>query len=218
MTTINRMLAFLLASLLPPLASFAQTDESPASVSANLKVAYTATLIYPGLRVGIELPVKRTQLNKTRRSGAIKSVFKERFLAVSLGGYHHPDFHDNGYATVEWVARRTRSGGFFTEFSPGAGYSRTFLGGTTYQVDAAGQVTTKPLAGYSYALVTVGLGLGYDFSRIHHRSVAVFAKANALVMFPYNNFLYARPTLEIGVIYKPKQFLSRSILTKRKQK
>ena len=95
------------------------------------------------------------------------------------------------------------SNGFFTEFSPEIGYSRTFLGATTYKVNDNGDITIEKLAGYNYALITFGGGLGYDFSMKKALPFSAIAKMNIISMFPYNSTIYFRPVLEIGIRYFP---------------
>ena len=85
----------------------------------------------------------------------------------------------------------------------GPGFSRTFLGGTTYRVDDRGNISVVKLAGYNYALITIGGGLGYDFTAKKQLPVSGFAKMNLILMFPYNSTLYFRPVLEIGIRYTP---------------
>lgn len=99
--------------------------------------------------------------------------------------------------------RRTKSSGFISEFSVGPGYSRTFLGGTTYKVDDNGIISVISNAGYNYALITVGGGFGYDFSMKRQLPVSIFGKMNLLSMFPYNSTIYFRPVLELGFRYMP---------------
>ena len=188
---------------------FSQTDSLTSRVylSSNISLAFNGSLIYPGIRAGIELPVTTADLTISRKSKNPKLITKERFAAAVIGWYHHPDFHDNLYLTAEWRMRRTLRGGFFSEFSPGIGYSRTFLGGTTYEVNENGDVKIKKLAGYSYAVVTVGGGAGYNFSKKKGIPVSVYSRINMLLMFPYNSTVYFRPAIELGVIYSPVCFL-----------
>jgi len=174
---------------------FSQISQTMASTKpVNLKLAYNSSLIYSGIRLGVEFPVKSREK---------KDYVNDLFITANLSGYHHPGFHDNLYATTGLLMRKTRPDGFFTEFSPEAGYSRTFLGGKTYRVDLNGVVTKVPLAGYNYALISVGEGLGYDFSRTKSIPVLGYFKFNLLAMFPYNSSIYLRPAMEIGFIYKP---------------
>ena len=182
---------------------FSQRD-SPGrlSDSLNLKVSYNSSLIYPGARLGAEYSVKSFNVAKTKKSGKKKDFDKERFVSANLGWYHHPNFQDNMYLTGGWTMRRTHSKGFFTEFSPEIGLSRTFLGGTTYKVDNNGNVSVVKLAGYYYALLTVGGGVGYDYSKVKHKPFILFYKLNLLSMYPYNSTIYVRPAMEIGLIYK----------------
>ena len=182
---------------------FSQSD-SPGrfSDSLNLKSSYNSSLIYPGARSGIEYLIKSINVAKTKKSGKKKDFDKEQFVSANLSWYHHPSFHDNFYLTGGWTRRKTHSKGFFTEFSPEIGISRTFLGGTTYKVDNNGNVSVVRLAGYYYALLSVGGGVGYDFSKIKFKPFMLFYKFNLLSMYPYNSTIYIRPAMEIGVIYK----------------
>ncbi len=186
--------------------------------SSNLSLSYISALIYPGARFGVELPVNTIYISKKRKSGKTRDFTKDRFVTVNLSWYHHPAFHDNVYASAGWTLRRTKSNGFLTEFSPEIGLSRTFLGGTTYQVDDNGNVSIKKRAGYYYALFSVGGGIGYDFSNTKRKPFSIFSKFNVLMMLPYNSTIYLRPVVEIGLIYKPFDFLSLNVKSKSRKK
>jgi hypothetical protein len=182
--------------------------------STNLFFSYNGAIIYPGARLGIEIPVNTIYLSPVNKEGIKQAFMKDRYLTAKLSWYHHPAFHDNLYFTAGWTMRRTRSTGFFTEFSPEIGISRTFLGGTTYQVDENGNASIKKHAGYYYAVASAGGGIGYDFSKTKQKPFSVFSKLNILTMFPYNSTIYLRPTLEIGLIFKPSSFLPLNIKSK----
>lgn len=167
----------------------------------KLKLSSNSSVIYPGISTGIEIPVHYITEPELIRKSEKRAFFKTRFVSANLSWYHHPEFHDNLYFTVEWIMRRTRSGGFTSEFSGGPGYSRTYLAGTIYTVNESGDISVIKNAGYNYALVTIGGGLGYDFSVKRKIPVSVFSKINMLSMFPYNSTIYFRPVLEIGIRY-----------------
>ncbi len=213
MQTKIRLLALLV--FIPVLAHAQPTAGSRVTrTSADLRLGSSSYLIYPGITAGIELPVRVINLTRTRARGETKTIAKERFVAAGLGWYHHPGFHDNAYLTVEWIRRRTRPGGFFTQFAPGIGYSRTFLGGTTFRVSDGGEVSVRRLAGHGYALATVGGGLRYDFSRRKAAPLSVFYRVNLLAMLPYNGSVYLRPVTAVGLICKPANFLAIKTITK----
>lgn len=183
----------------------AQSDSINNSIHRHLdfKLSYNSSLIYPGLSTGIEYPLRRDYIKKLKKQGKGKSFTKERFIAGNLNWYHHPDFHDNIWLTAEWVMRRTSQKGFISEFSCGPGYSRTFLGGTTYRVNENGNISIVKLAGYNYALISVGGGFGYDYFVKKQLPFSVFGKMNVISMFPYNSTIYFRPVLELGIRYMP---------------
>ena len=183
----------------------AQSDSINDSSSRhiNLKLAYISSLIYPGITTGIEFPLYHINEKVLKNQKIVKYFTKGRFISGNLNWYHHPDFHDNLYLTAEWLMRRTKYTGLIMEFSVGPGFSRTFLGGTTYCVDDKGNISVVKLAGYNYALITFGGGLGYDFSMKKALPFSAIAKMNIISMFPYNSTIYFRPVLEIGIRYFP---------------
>ncbi len=199
------------------LSLYAQTTDSLIIKSTNLTLSYNSSLIYPGARFGFEFPVTNIEIKKKKSNGE-KVVINEKFITAQLGWYHHPYFHDNFYFTGGWTTRRIKPSGFFSQFSPEIGYSRTFLGGTTYTVEEYNEVNITKWAGYNYLLLSLGVGLGYDFEKIKDKPFAVFSKFNLLMMYPYNSTFYLRPTIELGIIYKPKSFLNHTINSKIKTK
>jgi hypothetical protein len=200
---------FSILGLLNCLISRAQSDTIFASLGRhyNLKLSYNnSVIIYPGISVGAEFPLQKLSVRVIKNKKHFRDFTKERFIAGNLNWYHHPAFHDNLYITAEWVMRRIDYKCFIWEFSAGPGFSRTFLGGTTYKVDDAGKISVIRLAGHYYALITAGGGFGYDFSMKKQLPVSTFARMNLIFMFPYNSTIYFRPVLELGIRYTPGKY------------
>ena len=187
--------------------SLCQAQNDSVSISYvskfNLKLSYNSSLIYPGLTTGIEFPIRYIDVMVSNNQKVVRYYSKGRFISGSLNWYHHPNFHDNLYITAEWVMRRTKYTGFISEFSAGPGYSRTFLGGITYKVNDQGNISIHKLAGYNYAMITIGGGFGYDFSMKKQLPFSGIATMNLISMFPYNSTIYFRPVLELGILYMP---------------
>ena len=160
------------------------------------KVAYLGAVSYPGFKLGIEIPMKEKEIHK--KSGKI--ITKTSFLNVNYGFYHHRTFHDNNWLTAEWFKRRSNTHGFMTEASLGLGYSRTFLSGATFEVSDAGQVTKVAAAGDNFLHFTMGVGVGYTFKKADKMPVTAYLKTNLMILTPYNNFIYVRPTVELGIV------------------
>jgi hypothetical protein len=181
---------------------FAQTETARRVdlPETGLKVSYLGSLIYPGFKIGIEQPYEVIQVEKQKKWG-VKTYLKERYWTLNLGFYHHPTFHDNLYLLAEWQLRRQKPSGWFFEFAPGVGYSRTFLGGTTYKVADNGEVSKKTAAGYNYAMFSLSGGLGYDFMQKTERPIKAFLKPSLFFLTPSNSFVYFRPTVELGAIF-----------------
>jgi hypothetical protein len=171
----------------------------------DLKLSYLSSLIYPGLNIGVGYFVSSKDTYPSKMKNDARILTRDRYVSTSLNWYHHKEFHDNFYLTIEWVKRKTKTSGYISELSFGPGVSHTFMVGTTYKVDNYGNVSVVKLAGYSYALLTVGGGWGYDYSIKKNLPYLIFAKMNLICMFPYNSTLYFRPVLELGLRYTPKR-------------
>ena len=179
--------------------SNAQIVDTTGKVS--IKTSYLGTILYPGFKVGMEFPYSVKEIRKSRKD-RVKVILKEQSWNLNLGFYHHATFHDNLFFVAEWQRRRQKQKGWFYDFTPGLGYSRTFLGGTTYTVDDKGTVDVKKMAGYNYLLLSIGYGVGYNFEYRSGAPIRIYSKMGLISLLPYNSFFYVRPTLEIGCVYK----------------
>lgn len=175
----------------------------------NLKAAYLGSISYPGFTIGVEFPMYAKEKTITRKSGLVKKKMKERFITANLGMYHHPTVHTNFMLSAEWQMRKTRRNGWFTEFSSGLGFSRTFLDGTTYKQNKSGGFDKVKLAGYNYFMASVKGGFGYDFNIKKEKPFKIYCKGGLVIFAPYNSFLLPRPTVELGVISSLSTFKKR---------
>ena len=204
------LIFFLLA--LPSWLWSQQPDPGLPLPQSSLRVAALGSLLYPGFKIGIERPYRVIR----RESGG--TFQQERALVGSLGYYHHGSFHDNLFLVVERQKRRQWRSGWFVETAPGAGISRTFLGGTTYSVSENGEVRKRTLAGHTYALVSVSCGGGYRFTARHGKPLTVYSKVSLLGMFPSNRFIYLRPTMELGLAWNVSRLFPSAPTVKEKKK
>lgn len=206
MVILRSYLIVLISVLAIPCSIQCQNINDYEQIPVNLKLSYSSTLIYPGLRIGAECPIAIKHLTVSNRKGATTITDKERIVSVNLSWYHHPGFHDNFYITAGWIMRRIGSKGLVLEFSPEIGLSRTYLGGPAYIVDENDHVSIDKWAGYYYALLSIGGGVGFDISKLKMAPLLPFFRFNLLSMFPYNSTVYLQPAVEIGVICKTGKF------------
>jgi hypothetical protein len=179
------------------------TSKKTIDKTFNLKVSFLGSIIYPGFRAAVEFPVFVKEKIITKPSGRIRSKLKERFVTANLSMYYHPTFHKNFMLSAEWLMRKTRQNGWFTEWALGLGYSRTFLGGdANYKVDKNDVVTQTHLTGYNYIMLSVGGGFGYDFMVKKQKQIKLYARSSLMFYAPFNSFIYPRPSAEIGAIIK----------------
>jgi hypothetical protein len=183
--------------------SYAQTSvtvRKEMDKTLNVKAAYMGSLIYPGFKLGVEFPMFAKEKTRTKANGETKVKLKERFIAANVSLYHHSTFHTNLMVSAEWQMRKTRQNGWFTEFAPGLGISRTFLGGATYEQNETGNIEKVSTAGHTYFMASVMGGVGYDFKVKKEKPIKAYLKYGLLILTPYNNFILPRPTVELGVI------------------
>jgi hypothetical protein len=178
-----------------------QTKKVEIPKTLNLKAAYLGSVTHTGFTIGVEFPMYAKEKTITHKSGSVKKKMKERFITANLGMYHHTTFHTNFMLSAEWQMRKTRQSGWFTEFSPGLGFSRTFLDGTTYKQNKSGGFDKVKMAGYNYFMTSIKGGFGYDFNIKKEKPFKTYFKGGLLIFAPYNSFLLPRPTVEFGVIY-----------------
>ncbi len=190
---------FLTIFLLVISPDFLQARQIGDYMSMNgVRLSYMGSVTYPGFKVGYEHTIRKVEATESLLNE--KSYTKERYLSYSLGMYHHPTYHDNYFAQVEWNLRRQRNKGLYYEFAPGAGVSRTFLNGATYRVDHSGEVSKVPMAGNFFALLSVSGSMGYSFSLTGKLQGKAFLKPGLIFLLPYNKLVYTRPTVEVGYI------------------
>lgn len=188
---------FLILTLLLISPVFLQAQQIGDYVPGNgVRLSYLGSVMYPGFKIGYESAIIMAESNESLLRK--KSYTKEKYISYNLGMYHHPTFHDNYFAQVEWNLRRQRNKGLYYEFAPGAGLSRTFLNGATYKVDPSGDVSKVPMAGNFYALLSVSGSMGYNFSLTGNLPGKIFLKPGLIFLLPYNKLAYTRPTLEVG--------------------
>jgi len=168
--------------------------------TTGVRGAAMGSIVYPGIKIGLERPYKYTKMDKVN-SKRTKTYFKERYMSYSLAMYHHERYHSNFLLQIEWVKRIQKRKGFYYEGSLGTGISRTFVDGPTYKVTKDGEIKKVPLSGNWYALISAGGSIGYNFNFKMQKPFSIFVKHNWLLLFPYNGFITPRPTIELGFNY-----------------
>ncbi|MBP7509418.1 MAG: hypothetical protein KA807_16520 [Prolixibacteraceae bacterium] len=175
-------------------------------IGQNVKLGYNFDFINPGFTAGYEHLYKIKNNERKLKSGKIRSSKWESIISGNIGFYHHTGFHDNIYVTFGWAKRRVSAKGFYFDFSPEIGLSRTFVAGTTYNIENPDNIEIKSSSGYFYPLLGLGFGIGHDFSA-RNKNIPIMASLNikGIAMYPYNSFFYLRPIVELGLIYRIKQ-------------
>lgn len=156
-----------------------------------------------GFQLGIEKYLVQKEIQKLRKSGRIKTIEKDRFLALDLGYYYQNGLHHNWFLTAAYAMKRTKSSGFFTEFKPMLGVSRTFLTEETYAVDANGGISLNKLAGDWYVTSGFSYGIGKTFKADKNFFLKnIYLKTLWQVFYPNFGFIVLKPSLQIGTSFQ----------------
>ena len=164
----------------------------------QIAVTTNTSLKYPGGEVSIAFPFKRVTIEKQKKT--LKEKQRSQFVTISGAVYHHPEFHTGTFYSVGYLNHVQYRNKFNLGFKTTIGYSRTFLGGTTYTIDPNGTISHKNRAGYQYFGVDFGSRIGYNLfphSKIDH----VFMQLDVLALWPYNSHFYIRPQLRFGLLF-----------------
>lgn len=173
------------------------------SVPVLLRPSFWFTNRLLGSQVGLGKTVGLKEKHVFKRSGMEKISVKGRVLSGNMGYYNHPGLHQNALLTAEYTMTRTNRRGFYTEFTPLLGVSRTFLPGTTYAVDDAGNVSIDKHAGNWTLVGGFGLGLGKSFENKPFNSLkTISARLVTQVFYPNFRFVSLKPSLQLNTTWE----------------
>ncbi|OOG71898.1 hypothetical protein [Algoriphagus sp. A40] len=168
----------------------------------HFRLAYMGTLSYPGVKAGVEYPILTKHYLNLVDSLFVLTKTKQRSLTLNLGWYHHKTFHSNYILTVGYLWRRTNKGGWFADIEPQLGISRTFIDGTVYSVDPNNVVNKIQLAGDWFLASQLSFSVGKELLLAKNEvPIKIYLRPTLILLTPYNNFIYVRPSVEIGAIY-----------------
>lgn len=164
-----------------------------------------------GFQASVEKYFIQKEINKLRKSGRIKTIKKDRFLSLDLGYYYQSGLHHNWFLTGTYSLRRTGKRGFYTEFSPFIGISRTFIAEETYKVNSSGVVELSHLAGDWYLTSGFGCGIGKTFDTQKSFLLNdIYAKLFMQYMYPNFGFIGLKPSIQVGTSFSLDKLQQRS--------
>jgi hypothetical protein len=164
-----------------------------------------------GFQASVEKYFIQKEFNTFRKSGRLKTIRKDRFLSLDLGYYYQSGLHHNWFLTGTYHLRRTGKRGFYAEFSPFVGLSRTFIADETYKVSGNGSVELSQAAG-DWFLTS---GFSYGFGKTFNPSKSfllkdVYAKFFIQYMYPNFGFIGLKPAIQVGTSFSLDKWQQRS--------
>lgn len=154
----------------------------------------------PGLCIKGQKTYNMKHFTRLRRdSTESKRRLSQRFWHGTLNGVWHRDNALFLTASAGWGYSRNYSCGFFGDFSSGMGFTRMFNASPTFEVTGNGTVKRKIMAGSNYLSLHPSASAGWVVRHSQNTSTAVFIKAEAMVLLPYNAFFTIFPVCEVGI-------------------
>jgi hypothetical protein len=171
---------------------------TPTMVKLSTLVSTRST----GFQVSVEKYFFQKEINKMRKSGKIKTIQKDRSGSIDLSYYYQSGLHHNWFLTGSYNLKRTGKRGFYAEFSPFIGVSRTFISDETYRVNSTGGVELSPLAGDWFLTSGFGYGFGKTFGAQKSFLLKdIYAKFFLQYMYPNFGFIGFKPSIQVGTSF-----------------
>jgi hypothetical protein len=199
-----RTTIFLAVTLLFYNSSQAQSSRKDENLDkpVSFRLAYMGSILYPGIKAGVEYPIRTKHFVYQVDSIFVTKKSKQRSVTLNLGWYHHKTFHSNYILTVGYLWRRTNKKRWFADVEPQLGVSRTFIDGTVYSVDANNKIDNKKSAGDWFLASQLSFSIGKELLIAKRKEpLKIYLRPTLILLKPYNNFIYVRPSVEIGAIY-----------------
>ena len=178
----------------------------------SVRMAYYGIYTFhPGLKVGVEYPIKRKVKEISKfpilskiglyKSSRIKTIHKDWISSANFAMYKHKDNNTGIMLNAELARRRTGFMGLYREFNLGFGFLKTFQP-ATYEITSSGDIDKKILPGHLYGVFNLGVALGIDYSINGNNKLAMYLKPTYFLMFPNNSLFALNSALEVGITYK----------------
>lgn len=179
------------------------THSVPDYQQVAVRVSYFGeNMFHPGLKMGIEYPLKVKEMIKTKKNGNTKRRGLAWIMATNLGFYRHKKNHSGLFLNGEFGGRFITHKAKKLDFALGLGYIRTILDGETFIVDDQGQVQSKSTTGQGGFMPSISIGWGQDFYWKKKSPWAWHIKGQYFFQIPYNAALLLRTGMEVGVSYR----------------
>ena len=168
-------------------------NESPLSIS------YLGDYIFT--KPGFRLSWQNTLIKTTLKKKTSLEVTRVLYNPINIGWYHHKGYNSALMISSGIGYRSIRPKGFIKGAGIDLGFMRTFINGTTYEVEEDGSINTVA-GGYFYGNVNLSVEAGWDFQKTgKFIPLCSFIKLNGLMQFPYNSGMLFHVMGEIGVKY-----------------
>jgi len=153
-----------------------------------------------GFQTGLGKQVVQLQKKKIYRNGNEKLITKHRSIFFSAGFYNQAYLHLNIFSTMEFSMVRVNRKGWYREFMPAIGLSRTFFHETVYKVTDNGAVELKRFAGDWRLAGGFSFGFGKNLALKKAPDLHdVYLKLNTQMFYPNFRFIAFKPSLVFGL-------------------
>lgn len=170
-------------------------------ISINMSY-FGETITHPGLKLGIEYPVKLITTKKTKKSGKEIEKHKSLFVATNLAFYYQKRYNTGVLLNAEFGYRKHSKKGFKIEYLVGFGGIRTFLNSETFEVTENGLVEPIKFAGQFGLLPSIAIGFGKSFGQNTSKKWAYHIKPSFYFQIAKSQAVIPHFILETGIVYQ----------------
>ena len=182
-------------------------NKTDTAISVKVPVLFQKSIIFSTKQIGLQAGIYKTILQKENH--VIKISGKKRiqstihYLSGNLGYYYQPQLHHNWFITAGYTTLKANKRGFYRQFTPMLGISRTFLTAATYKAADNGTVNKVNGAGSWYVISGFTAGLGKMYQQPKFKVLkSIGINLATQILYPNFKFISLKPFFTLQTIWQ----------------
>ena len=191
-------------------------NKTDTAISVKVPVLFQNSIIFSTKQIGLQAGIYKTILQKEKHiikiSGKKRIKTTIHYLSGNLGYYYQPQLHHNWFVTVGYTTLKANKRGFYRQFTPMLGISRTFLTAATYKVADNGTINKVNSAGSWYVISGFTAGLGKMYQQPKFKVLkSIGINLAAQILYPNFRFISLKPFFTLQTILQLNNLTTLSI-------
>lgn len=191
-------------------------NKTDSTIRIRVPVLFQKSIIFSTRQIGLQAGIYKTILQKEKRiikvSGKEKVHTTLHYLSGNLGYYYQPQLQHNWFITAGYAIFKANKRGFYRQFTPMLGISRTFLTAATYKVANNGIVNKVNGAGSWYVISGFTAGLGKMYQQPKFKVLkSIGINLAAQILYPNFRFISLKPYFALQTTWQLNNLTNLSI-------